>query len=96
MSLEIQDWNNKTKRLLKSELIKRGISTEDLVKLFKNKNIKETKSSIDSKISRGTFSAAFFIQCLSVIDCHKIEIEDYNKNIGAEPNKNYEKSNNEK
>lgn len=69
------DWHNKVKRILKSELVKRGVSTEDLVVLLNENGIEETKSSVDSKISRGTFSAAFFMQCLFVIGCTKIEIE---------------------
>ncbi len=69
------EWNNKVKRILKSELVKRGISTEDLVVLLNKNGIEETKSSVDSKISRGTFSAAFFMQCLYVMGCSKIEIE---------------------
>lgn len=61
------DWNEKAKRLLKSELLLRGISTEDLVELLKNIGVEETKASIDSKISRGTFSAVFLIQCLNAM-----------------------------
>jgi hypothetical protein len=81
------DWNDKVKRLLKSELIKRGISSSELVELLRKVGVDETKASIDSKISRGTFSASFFIQCLSVIGCHKIEVEEYRHSlsIAAEP-----------
>lgn len=71
------EWNNKVKRILKSELVKRGLSTEDLTALLNENGCTETKSSVDSKISRGTFSAAFFMHCLYVIGCHKIEIEEY-------------------
>lgn len=79
-------WNNKVKRILKSELIKRGVSTDDLVILLNENGCSETKSSIDSKISRGTFSASFFMQCLFVIGCTKIEIEDYRSTyIMSEP-----------
>jgi len=62
-----------------------------LVFLFSQKGLKETPSSITSKISRGTFSAAFFLQCLSVIGCAKIEIEGFNSNLSlvAEPNVEY-------
>ncbi len=73
----MDNWNAKVKRILKSELIKRGISNTDLVILLKEIDILETKASIDSKISRGTFSACFFLQCLSVIGCNKIELEDF-------------------
>ncbi len=73
----MSEWNNKVKRILKSELVKRGLSTGDLTTLLNRNGCAETKSSVDSKISRGTFSAAFFMQCLYVIGCTKIEIEDY-------------------
>jgi len=63
------DWNDRVKRLLKSELVRRGITSDDLVKLLRNIGVMETKSSIDSKISRGTFSASFLIQCLNAIGC---------------------------
>ena len=73
----MSEWNNKVKRILKSELVKRGLSTEDLTNLLNENGCAETKSSVDSKISRGTFSASFFMQCLYVIGCTKIEIEEY-------------------
>lgn len=75
------DWNDKVKRLLKSELVRRGITNNDLVNMLEDIGIEETKSSIDSKISRGTFSASFFIQCLTAIGCEKIEIEEYKKKL---------------
>ena len=81
------DWNDKVKRILKSELIKRGITNSDLVLLLKEIDIEETKASIDSKISRGTFSASFFLQCLSVIGCNKLTIEEHVNNYFLESNK---------
>lgn len=81
------NWNDKVKRLLKSELMRRGISNSDLAMMLKQIGIEETKSSIDSKISRGTFSASFFLQCLTIIGCEKIEIEEYENqlSLAAEP-----------
>ncbi len=77
----MHDWNVKAKLLLKSELIRRGVSNIELVSLLNTIGVKETKSSIDSKISRGTFSASFFLQCLSAIGCKKIEIEDIHSEL---------------
>jgi hypothetical protein len=86
-------WDDKAKRLLKSELIKRGISNSELVFLLNEIGIEETKASIDSKISRGSFSATFLLQCLTVIGCYKIEFENYENQffIAAEPNQPYNK-----
>lgn len=69
------------KNYLKSELIRRGITTEDLAKRLQECWVFETKASIDNKISRGTFSAIFMLQCLEAIGCSKIEIEQ-----GIRPN----------
>jgi 3-mercaptopyruvate sulfurtransferase SseA len=87
----MSDWNDKVKRLLKSELVRRGISNSDLANMLEQIGIEETKSSIDSKISRGTFSASFFLQCLTVIGCEKLEIEEYENQLStaAEPQGDY-------
>jgi hypothetical protein len=62
-------WHDKVKRLLKSEIVRRGLTYEQLVNLLSDIGVQETKASIDSKMSRGTFSAAFLIQCLTAIGC---------------------------
>lgn len=87
------NWDDKAKRLLKSKLIKRGVSNLDLVNLLNEIGIEETKASIDSKISRGSFSATFLLQCLCVIGCNKIEIENYDHQflMVAEPRESYKK-----
>lgn len=89
--------NDKVKRLLKSELVKRGVSTSDLVFLLNQQGLKETQSSVNSKISRGTFSATFLLQCLSVIGCTKFEIEYFEPNLNfvAESDVEYKIKNDE-
>ena len=88
------NWDDKAKRLLKSELVKRGVSNADLVLLLNEIGVEETKASIDSKISRGSFSATFLLQCLTVIGCHKIEVENYESQLlmVAESSEPYKKS----
>ena len=90
----MSNWDDKAKRLLKSELVKRGVSHTDLVLLLNEIGVEETKAGIDSKISRGSFSATFLLQCLTVIGCHKLEIEDYESQLlmVAEPNETYKTS----
>ncbi|WP_180268532.1 DUF6471 domain-containing protein [Sphingobacterium sp. 1.A.4] len=77
----MSNWDDKAKRLLKSEMIKRGVTNADLVGLLNEIGIEETKASIDSKISRGSFSATFLLQCLTVIGCHSLEIKDYESQL---------------
>ena len=85
IKMHATDWNEKAKRLLKSELIRRGIGSGDLVTLLENIGVEETKASIDSKISRGTFSAAFLIQCLNAMGVRSFVPEVDSQMIVSEP-----------
>jgi len=90
------NWSIRAKRILKSELVKRGISNTELANRLKALGLSETKSSVDSKISRGTFSASFLLQCFKVIGCKKIEFEDFTEfSIAAEDISGYNKNLNE-
>lgn len=82
------DWNDKVKRLLKSELVRRGINSEDLVYLLRNIGVEETKASIDNKISRGTFKATFLIQCLNAMGCRSF-VPEIEADLVLEPKEIY-------
>lgn len=75
-----KDWDIKAKRLLQSELTLKGISHERLQLLLNEIGVNTTKASIDNKISRGSFSAAFLLQCLAAIGC---EVVNVGRNIGG-------------
>ena len=64
------------KRFLKMEMLRRGISTEKLQSLLAEHGYSYTLSSVNSKISRGTFSATFLIQCLEVMKCDRIDFDN--------------------
>ena len=68
------DWKSEIKQLLKSELIRRDITHEKLVDYLRRIGVDETKSSIDSKLSRGSFSATFLLQCLYAIGCDSLPV----------------------
>ncbi len=63
-----KNWNEEAKKLLKNTLVQKEISIEELVEYLANIGVKETKASLNSKISRGTFSAAFLLQCYMAVD----------------------------
>ncbi len=85
------DWNETSKRLLKSELVRRGVSNDELVFLLKEIDVDETKAGVDSKISRGTFSAAFLLQCLNAIGCKSLDPVLMELNLLEESRVNYKK-----
>ena len=72
---------SKAKTLLKIELLKDGLSMEDLQRLLKSKGYDYTLSSLNSKISRGTFSASFLLQCFEAMGHYNINLNDLIKRL---------------
>ena len=56
------DYVTRAKNLLKAEMTRKGVSVKQLAEM-----LGENERGLANKISRGTFSAAFMLQCLSVI-----------------------------
>lgn len=66
------------KEKLKSLMREVEIGTDDLARMLSSTGYDETKSSVDSKISRGKFSADFFLRCLSVMKITEIDVRTLN------------------
>lgn len=64
-----RDWSEEAKGLLKAELKRRNISYAGLVAALAEGGTRETEANLRNKISRGNFSAAFFLECLHAIGC---------------------------
>lgn len=58
------------KAILKAELKRRGVSYRDLAE-----RLGETEANVNKKISRGGFSADWFIRCLELIGSRDIRID---------------------
>ena len=65
---------NDVKFILKSELKRRGLTYADLVRLLAENGVVDTEANIRNKMSRGSFTAAFFVQCLIAIGCQQVQI----------------------
>ena len=63
------EWEQRVKGLLKAELKKRGLGYRELAQKLSDMGIPETERNIANKISRGGFTAVFFVQCLVAIGC---------------------------
>lgn len=69
------DWNNEARRILKAELARRDLTYKQLLKqLHEAGMVEETERSIVNKVSRGTFSFAFFIMCMRALGAEQIDI----------------------
>ncbi len=76
MARKSRDWQAKTKGLLKGELKKRGVSYRDLAEKLEAIGVEGSERNISNKIARGSFTAVFFVQCMTAIGCKIIHLED--------------------
>ena len=63
-----QRWRKEAGRVLKSQLARHGLTYGDLVSRLKASGCDESYASVANKISRGSFSFAFYLQCLHVME----------------------------
>lgn len=68
------EWAIKAKNILKAELRRKGVSYRELSERLGEMGTEISEQSVNNKISRGGFSAAFFLQCLGAIDQHEIRL----------------------
>lgn len=64
---EKTDWEAKAANLLKSELKRKGVTYAQLVEKLAEIGVDDKEVNVRNKLSRGKFTAAFFIQCLTAI-----------------------------
>jgi propanediol dehydratase large subunit len=70
------EWADKAKRLLRAEMVKRGVSYDDLVKKLAEIGVEETAENLRNKVARGKFMAAFMLQCLRAIGVETLRLEE--------------------
>ncbi|MFC0304424.1 DUF6471 domain-containing protein [Rhizorhabdus histidinilytica] len=62
------------KNLLKGELKRRGVTYAQLAEKLASLGITENERNLNNKISRGGFTAAFFLQCLEAIGASQLQL----------------------
>lgn len=61
------EYEARAKNLLKAELKRKGVTYAQLAEKLGEVGITENERNLNNKISRGGFSAAFLLQCLTAI-----------------------------
>jgi hypothetical protein len=69
-----QEFEEKAKNILKAELKRRGVTYAGLVEKLAVIGVQETERNLANKISRGGFTAAFLIQCLTAIGASDVRL----------------------
>lgn len=72
---ELSDWEAKAANLLKAELKRQGVTYAQLVDRLDAIGISEKEVNVRNKLSRGKFSAAFMLQCLTAIGTAHLRLD---------------------
>lgn len=68
------EYETLAKNLLKGELKRRGITYAQLAEKLATVGVTENERNLNNKISRGGFSAAFMLQCLTAIGASSLPL----------------------
>jgi len=68
------EYETRAKNLLKGELKRRGITYAQLAEKLATVGVTENERNLNNKISRGGFTAAFLLQCLSAIGASELRL----------------------
>jgi hypothetical protein len=69
-------WADRAKRLLRAEMVKRGVSYDDLAERLHQMGIEETPVNIRNKVARGKFMASFLLECFAAMGVQVVRLED--------------------
>lgn len=69
------EWETKAANLLKAELKRKGVTYAQLVDRLADIGISEKEVNVRNKLSRGKFSAAFLLQCLSAVGSSQLHLD---------------------
>jgi hypothetical protein len=70
-----EQWQQRVRGLLKAELARRDVTYTELVNRLAAIGVNQSEQNIANKLSRGTFTAAFFVQCLEAIGCRTLRLD---------------------
>jgi hypothetical protein len=71
----VAPYEARAKNILKSELKRRGMTYAQLAEKLKALGLVDNERNLANKISRGSFTAAFFMMCMDAIGVHQLSLE---------------------
>lgn len=70
------DYGERAKRLLRSEMVRRGVSYEMLSERLGGIGSPDTPVNLRNKVSRGKFTAAFMLLCMEALGAKTLALMD--------------------
>ena len=72
---ERTDWEAKARGLLRAEMVKQGLTYNQLIERLKAVGVTDDERNLRNKVSRGKFTAAFLLQCLAALGTHTLHLD---------------------
>jgi hypothetical protein len=72
---ERTDWEEKAKGLLRAEMARGGVTYAQLVEKLAVIGVDDNERNLRNKVSRGKFTAGFFLQCLIALGCSSLRLD---------------------
>ncbi len=72
---ERTDWEAKARGLVRAEMVKHGLTYSQLIEKLKTVGVSEDERNLRNKVSRGKFTAAFLLQCLSAMETRTVHLD---------------------
>jgi len=73
---EREKWAKIISRIVRAEMVKRDISYLELAKKLNEIKVPISSDDLRSRVSRGTFSAILFVQCMRVLGVKNLSFDE--------------------
>jgi hypothetical protein len=70
-----KEWQVKVAGMVKAEMARRNVSYRELEARLRALGVQDNEKNLSTKISRGKFTAAFFVQCMRAVGCRTIRLD---------------------
>jgi hypothetical protein len=70
-----QEWQDRVRGMLRAELAHRGIGYTELAERLRAIGLEDSPKNLSNKIARGSFTAAFFFQCMEAVGCRVVRLD---------------------
>ncbi|MDQ0566858.1 DUF6471 domain-containing protein [Qipengyuania citrea] len=74
MPIEEKAWEEMVKNILRAEMMRRGVSYAGLADRLGEYGIEDNELNLRNKVSRGRFTAVFFMQCMQALGVEFLQI----------------------
>ena len=74
MPVEEKIWEEMVKNILRAEMMRRGVSYAGLAERLQEHGIEDNELNLRNKVSRGRFTAVFFMQCMQALGVELLQI----------------------